>query len=334
MNLGEYLKDKLLYIITNLISIFLVLSLLITFNTNNYLIIIVVLILTISFLLPLINDYYKRKYFYIYLRKKLNELDQKYLIVELLEEPNFLDARILKEGLYEINKCYIENLSEYKYLMEEFKEYIELWCHEVKTPITTLKLMIENKSIDKKITPEINKLEYYVEQVLFYARSGNPEKDYLVSTINLKTVIDNVIKRNRTLLIENKVKIETIEDTFVSSDIKWLEFIVNQIVTNSIKYIKNNPYIKFSVQKNINNIILSIEDNGIGIPSSEIDRVFDKGFTGSNGRTLYNSTGIGLYLCKKLCDKLGHSISITSKENEFTKVMIVMPINSLTKEVK
>ena len=115
----------------------------------------------------------------------------------------------------------------------------------------------------------------------------------------------------------------------MESDPKWLEFIINQIMVNSIKYSKENPIIKFEVKENKNNVILSIEDNGIGIKTSEIGRIFDKGFTGTNGRIKKKATGLGLYLAKKLCDKLGHNITITSKENEYTKVTIVFPISSL-----
>ncbi len=111
-----------------------------------------------------------------------------------------------------------------------------------------------------------------------------------------------------------------------------MEFIINQIIINSIKYSKEkDAYIKVSYKNNKNNVMLFIEDNGIGIDSTEIEKVFNKGFTGTNGRKKYNSTGIGLYLCKKLCDKLGHNITISSKINEKTTVTIIFPNNSLIK---
>jgi hypothetical protein len=284
----------------------------------------------VSIIITLIHDYLKRKKFYDYINKKLNELDQKYLISELIKDPNFLDANILSDYLYEVNKSYIENLNKYKYSLDEFKEYIELWCHEIKTPITTSKLITE-MAIAKKVEKEINLIDFYVEQVLFYARSGNPEKDYLINKVNLKNAIDNVIKKNQKSLISKKIKIKTFkDDIFIESDVKWLEFIINQIIVNSIKYSKdNNPKIEIEYKLNKNNVILTIMDNGIGIPNNEISRVFDKGFTGTNGRSKYNSTGIGLYLCKKLCNKLGHDISINSKENEYTKITLVFPISSL-----
>ncbi len=330
MKFIDYIKDKIFSIIIYFIFLLLIFIFLISFSVNIFLLFSILFFYMISIFITLIYDYYRRKKFYNYMNKKLEELDQKYLISELIKDCDFIDANIFKDYLYEIDKSYIENLNKYKYSFNEFKEYIELWCHEIKTPITTSKLIMENDK-NNKLEDEINLIDYYVEQVLFYARSGNPEKDYLINKINLKNAIDNVIKKNQKSLISKKIKIKTIKEAiFVESDTKWLEFIINQIFVNSIKYSKdNNSKVEIEYKINKNNVILTISDNGIGIPSNEINRVFDKGFTGTNGRSKYNSTGIGLYLCKKLCDKLGHDISIISKENEYTKVTIVFPISSL-----
>ncbi len=166
-----------------------------------------------------------------------------------------------------------------------------------------------------------------MEQALFYARSEDVEKDYLIKEISMQECVNKVIIRNKQLLILNRINIEIENiDKNIYCDSKWLEFIINQIIINSAKYrTQKSPTIKIYTRDVKNGIQLVMEDNGIGIPQNEINRVFEKGFTGNQGRINSKSTGIGLYLCKKLCDKLGLLISISSKENIYTKVMITFP---------
>lgn len=129
------------------------------------------------------------------------------------------------------------------------------------------------------------------------------------------------------MLIQNKISV-TLEDTDmeVFSDSKWIEFILNQLLINSVKYSKEDtPKIKFYVQSTKDGVNLTVEDNGIGIKESELPRIFEKGFTGSKGRNANKSTGIGLYLCKSLCDKLGIEIKAESKINEYTRITLIFP---------
>jgi signal transduction histidine kinase len=169
-------------------------------------------------------------------------------------------------------------------------------------------------------------LDAFVEQALFYSRSNNVEKDYAIRGVILKDLVNQTIKGNSRNLIESKVLIELQKlDYEIFTDSKWFEFIVSQIITNSIKYKKDKPKIVFHALENDNNIVFYISDNGIGIPENELSKVFDKGFTGQNGRKYAKSTGIGLYLAQKLCHKLGLSIGITSKVNEGTTIFITFP---------
>ncbi|MDD3453507.1 MAG: sensor histidine kinase [Bacilli bacterium] len=333
MKLINYIKNKYISIFFNIIIYILIMLLLIIFNVNFYLIIIISLLLLCTYILNLSFDFIKRKLFYHNFSKHLNNLDQKYLITEIIKECNFIDGQIFLEYLYDINKSMHENVNKYKLNKNEFKEYIELWCHEIKTPIATSKLIIENNSNDitNSILEEVEAIDKFVEQVLFYSRSNTVEKDYIIAVTDLKKVIENIIRENKKVLIRKKIKIEINELPTVKTDIKWIHFIINQIISNSIKYGKgNNDCIKIYSKINKNNTMLMIEDNGIGIEENEIAKVFDKGFTGSNGRKKYNSTGIGLYLCKKLCLKLGHDIYISSKINEKTIITIIFPNNDLT----
>lgn len=331
MRILSYLRDKLVYIVSLIFSLIITYFILYAFNSNKMEIIYILLIILALFLIPLVYEYIKKNNFYNNFRKTLDNLDKKYLITEMVNNSNFLDGKLFLEYLYEIDKSMHEYINNYKNINDELKEYIELWCHEIKTPIATSKLIIDNNSntVTKSILEELDSIENYVEQVLYYSKSDIVEKDYIVTNVDLKEVVDNVIKRNSKSLISKKIKIEINDLNKVNSDIKWLEFIINQIIINSIKYSKEDPIIKIYSKDNKNNIILTIEDNGIGIKESDITKVFDKGFTGSNGRKKYNSTGIGLYLVKKLCDKLEHNISIESELNKYTKVSITFPKSSM-----
>ena len=128
----------------------------------------------------------------------LEELEDKYLITEIVKSPNFIEGKILKNSLEQINKSMIENVNKYKYMLEDYKEYIELWIHEIKMPIATSKMVIENNKneVTKSIDEEIEKIENYIEQALFYARSSNVEKDYYIRKTNLQDIVNESIKKN------------------------------------------------------------------------------------------------------------------------------------------
>lgn len=235
-----------------------------------------------------------------------------------------LEGKILYDALYEIDKSMYEEIETYQDNLKNFKEYIELWIHEVKLPISSVKLMIHNhEHNERKLKDQVSRIENYVEQVLYYARQDSSEKDYLIKQCELGTIIRNVIKKNQDSLLYQNIKIEIGQvNCSVLSDSKWLEFIINQIVSNSIKYRRTDKCkIAFNVIRR-NNIALEIIDNGLGIKTSDLTRVFEKSFTGENGRLVSSSTGMGLYIVKRLCDKLGHKIIIESKYSEYTKVTI------------
>ena len=194
-------------------------------------------------------------------------------------------------------------------------------------------MVIENNknAITKSIDEELDKVENYIEQALFYARSNTVEKDYYIRKVVLKEIVNESIKKNKSSLIQEKISIDIHDlEIEVNTDNKWIVFILNQIIQNSIKYRKKeNSVIEIYANQGKENVILYIKDNGIGIKQGEITRVFEKGFTGTNGRlSNKRSTGIGLYLCKKLCNKLGIGIELNSVQNEGTEVKLVFPKDS------
>ena len=188
----------------------------------------------------------------------------------------------------------------------------------------------------KKQKAQLARINSFVEQILFYARADAAEKDYLLTACDLDATINKVLQQQKDLLIGNKIRIEKNDTAHsVVTDSKWLTFMLGQIVNNSIKYrdAAKQPCISFAVEEMADKTVLKIRDNGIGIPEQDIDRVFDKTFTGENGRKGNASTGMGLYICKQLCNKLGHAITIASVYGEYTEVEIAFGKETfLTKE--
>ena len=218
----------------------------------------------------------------------------------------------------------------------EYKEYIEQWIHEIKTPITAMKLLCENHRTDwtKELLLELEKTNRFTEQALYYARSEHTEKDYSVREMALSQVVHQAIADNKYLLLQGgmRLEVEEMQDT-VYSDEKWVRFILNQLIANAVKYRTEQPVLRISTHKRQDQVVLVVEDNGIGIAASDLPRIFEKGFTGQNGRMIQQSTGIGLYLCKRLCEKLGIGIAAESSE-QGTAISLAFHINCLIHEVQ
>ena len=192
--------------------------------------------------------------------------------------------------------------------------------------------LIFDDAKDKISKKELDKIDNYIDQVLYYARSNTTGKDYFVKELDLSSVIHNVLLKYRDYLLEQKIKITTTNlEKKIYTDEKWLQFVISQIIQNSIKYMdKSKKEIIITGEETKENITLTITDNGCGIKESDISRVFEKGFTGSN-RGKESSTGIGLYLAKKICVELGLTISIQSIYKEKTTVKIIFPITDFNK---
>ena len=333
MRFKEYLKDKIIYISLLVFAVITIEILLIPYDMQIFIKIYVAVAIIVAFLIGFLVEYYSKKNYYDTVKSRIKELQEEYLIMEVLPKADFTEANILEDVIRDIGKSMLENVNKYKYLQEDYKDFIELWIHEIKIPIATSKMIVENNKneITESINEELDKIDNYTEQALFYARSNTVEKDYIVRKIQLKEIVNASILKNKAQLIQNKISIYTKDlDETVYTDSKWCIFIINQIIQNSIKYSKNaDRQIEIYGERKKENIILYIKDYGIGIKESEITRVFEKGFTGENGRiTGKKSTGIGLYLCKKLCDKLCIGLELNSKKDEGTEVKLIFPNNS------
>ena len=359
MRFEDYIKEKMVLIIGIILALVSVEILLLAYDISILIRVYCAVIIIFVLVLAILIEYKKKRDYYNGLIKNMEELKEKYLISEIIKTPSFIEGKILKDILQDTGKSMLENVNYYKNIQEDYKEYIELWIHEVKIPIATSKMIIENnkqltrndsKDLQKEeneadsiiyksdilrsIDEELDKVENYTEQALFYARSNAVEKDYIISKTNLKEIVNGAILKNKTTLINEKVSIElsNLKDEEVYTDSKWAIFIINQIIQNAIKYSKKeDKKIEISSHEKNDKVILYIKDNGIGIKKGEITRVFERGFTGENGRIIgQKSTGIGLYLCKKLCDKLGLGIELNSEKDKGTEVRVIFPKNSYT----
>ena len=332
MKLSEFLKDKWISILIAMITAGFSAGLIFVLGIGGYAAAFVAFLFLLGEGAALIVEFLQKRAFYNALLQNLEKLDKKYLLSEMLDEPSFSEGRILCEVAKQTNKSMNDEIAGYRRDSQEYREYIETWVHEVKTPISSSNLIIENEKNETtlNLNEELYKIENYVDQALFYSRSNNVEKDYIIRQTTLKELVNSALKKNSSLLIEGRIGVKTSAlDKTVFTDAKWTDFILGQILMNAVKYRSESPKIEIYGLKNENSVTLVIADNGIGIPKKDLKRVFEKGFTGDNGRTTAKSTGIGLYLCKKLCTKMDLSISIASTVDSGTIISIVFPKSNM-----
>lgn len=330
MKIKDYFFSKAPYIIINLIVYLLILVLMSIASMPPLIMFIIFLIWFSPMVIYIIMDFVAKKRFYDDITGIINKIDKKYLLPEVIKRPNYYEGKIIYDVLSECNRNMHEHVNFYKNLQREYREYIETWVHEIKTPISSSMLIIENSESKEKnvLSDELRKIEEYINQALYYSRSTDVSNDYIVKEFEVKEAVKEVIRNNRRDFINKRISVDVeAVSGKVITDLKWVKFIINQIIINAIKYSKENSgNIKIYTAEGIENIVLTIEDDGVGISKKDINRIFDKGFTGTNGRRYGKSTGIGLYLCKKLCEKLGLGISLSSIEGKGTKVNIIFPI--------
>lgn len=329
MNGTQYFKNQLPVIFIHLLGMLFFALFLIAGNTPIQTVFFLVAVWLFVLVVCLLCFYFSRKKYLEQLLAMAEQLEERYLLPELMQLPEKAEEQVFYQILKLAEKSMLERIDEVQRERKEYKEYIEQWVHEVKTPITAMKLLCENNrsSFAREILAELEKINQYTEQALYYARSEHTEKDYSVRETDLSAVIHHAISDNKYLLRQNHMTITIDNITHnVYTDEKWVRFILNQIIQNAIKYHSEQPALHFCATLENSNVVLSVTDNGIGIPKNDLPCIFEKGFTGNNGRTGKNSTGIGLYLCKRLCDKLGIGIAAAS-EKEGTTIFLSFPLN-------
>lgn len=275
MKLKEYIKDELFKIILIIVYIILICGFLCAFNFGVQMAALMAVLAAIFFIIMFIWDFCRKRNFYNSLIDNTQRIDKKYLVIETLDEPEFYEGNLVYTAMYDINKSMIEHINQYERGQQDFKDFIEMWVHEIKLPIASLTLMCHNdkEHIDKKFITQLNRLDDYADKVLYYVRSENAEKDYSFGKVNLKTIINKTAVKNKDIILSNNISLNVHDiDTYVNTDAKWLEFIVNQIISNSIKYKKTSgeAYIEvYSEQRQdsgtdkVGYAVLHIKDNGI-----------------------------------------------------------------------
>ncbi len=332
MKYGQYIKEHRIWLVVFAGLLCSVEIFLLTFAKSGWLMLYVAIATILGFILGTYADYRRWKQYLRNLDNLLVNLDKKYLFPEMMDKGENQEQKKLQGIFYDMEVSMNEQVSNYRRNSEEYKEYVETWVHEIKIPIGAMKMILANhKEADFGLSEEVNRMEGYVEQALFYARSNAVEKDYLINKIELLQVVQDVVLKRKKTLRDMRARIDLHDlETEVHSDSKWLAFMLGQVLDNSIKYGEKDVLtIEIYSEKRDNAVLLHIKDNGAGIKEAELARVFDKGFTGSNGRGGANSTGIGLYLCKKLCKRLEHNIAIESEEGKGTTVSFVFPVSSM-----
>lgn len=328
MSLKEYLKDKILFLLLQFACMFLLILFL---RLTGYPLDLSAVIL-ISWILLLCIwmavQYYSRRQYFKKAERIIDNLDQRYLLGELMPQSFRLEDRLYQALIRKSNKSVIERIHFIEQEQKDYREYIESWVHEIKAPITAIALNCENHLDERSryVLIENQKIENCVDMALYYARSDAVYKDYRIKKTDLQQVAEKVLIKNKQYLIQNHICAEVICPNSAYTDEKWMEFILNQLIQNSVKYRKERgSYICITTQDQKNGTLLRIKDDGIGILPEEISYIFEKGFTGTNGRLKNRSTGMGLYLCKKLCDKLGIGIRAVSQPGYGTEIIMEFP---------
>lgn len=277
-------------------------------------------------LIIFILDCMRKKPFYDELAETWEQLEEKLYLTELMKRPGFYEGRLIHQILRYNEKYLNDILASREQEMQEYKEYVQTWVHEIKTPLAVQELLIQNNRnpVTSSLEEEAKKIEAYVEQMLYYTKSSSLASDYMLQAVSLKKLVMDVLKKNTKMMVGAKAlpKLSQL-DHEVLADPKWMEFVLGQVVTNAVKYRDDTRklQITFHAAKENGMVLLSVSDNGIGIPQKDLQKVFLKGFTGENGRRFKKSTGMGLYLCKTLCEKMGVPVSINSRQGEGTELL-------------
>lgn len=335
MTLREFLSNRLGRIALQVICAGLAAMFLFATGTQPGVLAILLMVFLLVFLTVNMFDFFQQRARLLELKSILDGLDRKYLFMECVPQPKELYERRLFDLARLAGRAMTGAVSDAQASQREYREYVERWVHEIKAPLTAARLICRelDGGARRKLTAELSQIEAHVERALFYARAENPEQDCVLRQVKLEKIAAQAIENHRSLLIQNGIRVETKGlDCTVYTDEKWAVFILGQLLQNAARYRGPEPIITLSAKPLGKQVQLTVSDNGIGIPAHELPRVFDRGFTGSNGRSRGGSTGMGLYLCRKLAGFLELGLDISSREGEGTAVTLTFPAKqNLTK---
>lgn len=274
--------------------------------------------------------YRKQRAYFRKMAVLVDQLDEKYLFPQIWKDAKSYEETGYLCLLRECTKSMLEQVELSRREGRDYQEWLETYVHDMKQPISAIKLIAERMRTEdsRDILLELETMNHHLEQVLYYGRSESPHTDFIFKKVNFLDVLNECLSMNKQMLIQNRVRIE-IPEFFpeVYGDEKGILFLLNQLVYNAAVYRRDqDPVIQFTYSIQMDNLHFFIRDNGCGITAEDLPRVFEKGFTGKNGRKNLCSTGMGLYLCKKHAEDMGIGLSIQSEENIYTEVCMALPL--------
>ncbi|WP_202708214.1 sensor histidine kinase [Sporosalibacterium faouarense] len=334
MNLIKYLINsrwKIVYFIMILLIIDTILAVSSTLNQSINDILYLDLLLFIFSLIFFFWGYLSWKNSY---KDYVKAIEKNHNLEHIIPSGNSFEIQLIKDLIEFKNKELEKETKGLQYSLKEINEYITMWVHEIKIPISVCELISDRlqdgipsdevSSTSRDIQMELERIKFLIDQILYASRASNYSEDLFIEEINLENIIKPTIKKNASFFISKNISIDIHNTNFhVMTDKKWISYILQQLFNNSYKYLHNNGKIEVYAKEDDKSIKLMIKDNGIGIQRKDINRIFDKGFTGDNGRHHAKSTGMGLYYSKTMIDKLGHEIFVNSVPNSFTEFTIV-----------
>lgn len=313
----SYLKDRIDQLLVYSIFVFIFFIVFYLYHLPLETILYATLICLAIGIILIIYDFYK----YYSKHNKLTDIRNNISItMENLPEPKTLEENDYHSLIHKLYVDKINLISEADKKHTDLIEYYTIWTHQIKTPLSAIDFLLQSKDEDiyDDLELQVFEIEKYVDMALEYLRIDSMSQDLVLGSYSVQKIIKGAVKSHSKLFIYNNIRLELEErDIKVITDEKWLLFVLKQILSNSLKY-TDNGQISIYIEDNI----LIIEDTGIGISEEDIPRIFERGFTGYNGRMNKKSTGLGLYLSKRILDNLGHRINITSKVDIGTKVKI------------
>lgn len=256
--------------------------------------------------------------------KKLKKISgQSPELMEKLPEIGTLDDQDYQAVISGLCQEYRQLQTKFSVRYQDMVDYYTIWAHQIKTPIASMRLTLQNEdsALARQLSEELQRIEQYVEMVLVFLRLGSSAKDYVFREQELDPIIKDAAKKFAAQFIRKKIRLcyKPLQ-VKVLTDEKWLSFVIEQILSNALKY-TNSGSITIEMEEPMT---LCIRDTGIGIAPEDLPRVFEKSYTGYNGRRDKKASGIGLYLCKQICGSLGHKITIQSSLDSGTAVRIYL----------
>ena len=336
MGFGAYIAYRLVPLVVGVAALAFCALVMSVYGLDAAAVAFVCAVLVIAAALALLLDWLHRRTFYQRISDMLDALDETYLTTELVERPGFLEGELFYDALDRESKAMRDRIAAARRRSREYREYVETWVHEIKTPIAAAHLIAKNNPSPEvdAMDAEVDAIEGYVEQALYYSRGTSLDRDFQIREVVLSEVVRDALRHKARTLIGAHVVPNLGElDLTVRADPKWLSFVIGQVLVNAAKYRSEKDgsgRVRISAARRETGLdswetVLSIADDGVGILAADVGRVFDKGFTGENGRRFARSTGMGLYLVRELCDKMGVSVWLESAEGVGTTVYLAFP---------